>query len=673
VVFVAILLRGHPSLLQEPRSQGGYFDAQAHSLLDLRWDVPPEVVSFEGFRIDEKFYMYFGPLPALLRLPVAAVTDSLDGKLGSLSLLLAFGVAMAFTIRITARTRPLIRGSVAVTRREQWVTGTFVFVVGAGSLLVFLASETWVYHEAVLWGVALALGGFDQILAYVTNPTGRHLLLASVLASASLLSRGSVGTGPVAALALLLLASRWSRLRRLSGMVGGAGAGLVPLGLALLLPVALYAFVNHAKFGTWFSVPWRAQVSAAYPFNQEILAANGGSRFNVELIPTSFVQYFRPDGTVLRSLFPWVGFGDGATDVGDVVTERIGNASWITSMPLLTVLAAIGLAGLIRARRAGVPALTALAVPVAGAAVGCVPTLAYTSLSQRYMADFLPLTLLLAAPGVHLLLRWAERTSRPARRAAIVGLGALGAVSVWCNVGLSVWYQRLIVPATHFTDASLGTDEEGADFTSFLAFQYDLHEGVPGGRPPYVAQGDRLPSASDHRGDVFVLGECDSLYWSDGASWRVVERSEGGGLYRLRVRFPESPTGWEPLLVNGRGDDAQHLSVRVLEGDRLQVAYNRLFATDPIPVRPGAFHDVDVLMDTIPGSAASGAVSVTVDGVPAWDAVVPNRIITDELRPLDDVSIGRADVPDVAPSFGGTIERRPAAIPLCRELAPRSH
>jgi hypothetical protein len=113
--------------------------------------------------------------------------------------------------------------------------------------------------------------------------------------------------------------------------------------------------------------------------------------------------------------------------------------------------------------------------------------------------------------------------------------------------------------------------------------------------------------------------------------------------------------------------------VRVLEGDRLQVAYNRLFATDPIPVRPGAFHDVDVLMDTIPGSAASGAVSVTVDGVPAWDAVVPNRIITDELRPLDDVSIGRADVPDVAPSFGGTIERRPAAIPLCRELAPRSH
>jgi hypothetical protein len=436
-----------------------------------------------------------------------------------------------------------------------------------------------------------------------------------------------------------------------------------------VLPLALYAYVNHAKFGTFFSIPWDKQVSyALYPSNEENVLANGGSRFNLELIPTSFVQYFRPDGTALSSLFPWVGFGADAKDIGDVVTERIGNASWLTSMPLLNVLAALGLFGLLRARSPVEPSLRSLRIPVAGAAIGCVPTLAFSSLSHRYMADFLPLVVLLAAAGAHVALRWAEEAGSVPRRLGALAFGILGAISVWCNVGLAVMYQRLLVPATHFTDASLATDPDGADLASFLAFQYEVHDRFPGGRPPYMSQDDGLPRAAGREAETFVLGDCDALYWAHARRWRVIERSEGGGLYRLRVRFPSSPTDWEPLLVNGRGRDAQHLAVRVLDGERVQVAYNLIFATEPIRVTRREVHDVDVLVDTIPGSAATGAVSVTVDGVSAWDAIVPNRIITEALRPLGDVSIGRGDVPGLAPAFTGTIERRPASVPLCREL-----
>ena len=51
---------------------GNFYDVQAHSLLHLHWDVPAKQVAFEGFLVDGKTYVYFGPVPALLRLPVVA-------------------------------------------------------------------------------------------------------------------------------------------------------------------------------------------------------------------------------------------------------------------------------------------------------------------------------------------------------------------------------------------------------------------------------------------------------------------------------------------------------------------------------------------------------------------------------------------------------------------------
>ena len=44
--------------------------------------MPESVLGIEGYEHDGNSYMYFGPAPALLRLPAAAVTDSLDGRTG---------------------------------------------------------------------------------------------------------------------------------------------------------------------------------------------------------------------------------------------------------------------------------------------------------------------------------------------------------------------------------------------------------------------------------------------------------------------------------------------------------------------------------------------------------------------------------------------------------------
>ena len=59
---------------------GNFYDVQAHRMLDGDLSMPKSVLSIEGYEHDGNSYMYFGPAPAFLRLPTAALTDSLDGQ-----------------------------------------------------------------------------------------------------------------------------------------------------------------------------------------------------------------------------------------------------------------------------------------------------------------------------------------------------------------------------------------------------------------------------------------------------------------------------------------------------------------------------------------------------------------------------------------------------------------
>jgi hypothetical protein len=657
-VFLAVLLNGHLSLLQRPPAAEDFFDVQAHSLLHLRWDVPRSALFIEGFLVHGKIYEYFGPLPALIRLPVAAVTDSLDARLGQISMLLAFAVAMTFTIRLGTRLRPMVRGSAPVTRGERWAVGTFTFVVGAGSVLVVLAGRAWAYHEAEVWGVALALGAFEFVIAFTLTRRHKHLVLASALTTGALLSRTSVGLGPLAALGLLLLASLWPSARRLVGMRGDAPARsllLLHVG-AILVPIALYSYVNYAKFGTLFSVPFTSQLSKeAY---RPILATNGGSMFGPKFVPTTALQYLRPDALHFSSLFPWVTFPprESIASVGNVVVNRELTGSYPASMPLLTLLGVVGMVAVARPSRRRRPSLSSLRAPMVGGMVAAFATLTFASISHRYLSDFIPLGVLAALVGTHVVLRWTAAPPRhPVKAVAWTGLGLLVATSVWFNVGLGVVLGRAFFP-----------DDDHA-LASFVAFQYDLHERFPGGPPPAVETGSQLPLPK--HATAFVLGRCDALFWSDGLYWRPLERSEGGGRFRFRVRFPASPTGWEPLVVSGGDGRPQPIAVRVLPDNRVQFALG-IFPGAAVPIRAGGSHALEVLMDATRGSSTEGTVSVTLDGKSAWWARLPNSIIGEPVRPLTDVTVGRSDLRGFAPRFSGILERLPAETALCRKLAP---
>ena len=108
LVFGLLLTRGEPDLIEWQRS-GDFYDAQARGFLDGTWEVDGGVLSIERFESHGGTYMYQGPWPALLRVPLVAVTERYDGRLTQLSMLLALGVGLAGTIRLHWRVRRLAR------------------------------------------------------------------------------------------------------------------------------------------------------------------------------------------------------------------------------------------------------------------------------------------------------------------------------------------------------------------------------------------------------------------------------------------------------------------------------------------------------------------------------------------------------------------------------------
>jgi hypothetical protein len=195
--------------------------------------------------------------------------------------------------------------------------------------------------------------------------------------------------------------------------------------------------VNYAKFGTMFSVPYSKQVYTAFSADRRaMLQANGGSVFGLKFVPTTLLQYARPDALRMQSSFPFVTFPSRGPLIGHVVFDVRDIATSVpASMPLYTLLAVIGLIAIVR----NVSRLRVIAV---GAAAGIVPVIAIGAIANRYLADFIPLLVVASVGGLHVVLRRAQGTSRTRLRLGATVFLILAAFSVWANYGLADVYQQ---------------------------------------------------------------------------------------------------------------------------------------------------------------------------------------------------------------------------------------
>jgi hypothetical protein len=541
VVFGVLVSEGSPSgLLRRGPFTSDFFDAQADAILDGHLDVDPDVAGIEGFVHDGRTHLYFGLVPAILRLPIVAVTDRYDGRLTQLSMLAALALATWAASRLAWRARRWRRGDGPPGRWEPWIVGGFAAAVGLASPLLFLAARPLVYHETELWGAATTLVALEAVLRWWEEPTRRALAMASLAALLAFNTRASVGGGAVAALALtgiLALAIRRVPWRDAPALL-----------LAVFAPVLVYAAVNQARFGEPFSVPFRDQVLSSFdPDRRATLESTGGSLFAVEFAPTAVVTYARPDGVELQRLFPWITYREDVDVIGDTTFDTIDRSASVPVVaPSLVVLALLGLGALLR-RGWRDPWLAA----TVGAAAGLVSTVTIAFIANRYLADATPALVLPAALGAWVVADWLRRHVRWRRWATVSALVALSAAGVAVSLALTIQSQRLFL---------LPSSEARHDL---VAFQYDLHDRMGGGTPPGVREAN---------GDI---GGCRGLYWSDGERWWPLELGHRDGAIvtaRLsggRTVLLEAAT-WR-LVADARKDEVtlsyEHDDGRVRRGD----------------------------------------------------------------------------------------------------------
>ncbi len=627
-INLVMLAGAETSLLQDPGLLGGFYDAQARAFLDGKLAVDPLSAGFEGFLIDGGTYLYFGPLPALLRVPIAALTHDLDGQLTQLSMLAAFCVLMAATGRLQWRLRSLVRPDAPVERADTVAAFLMQLAVGTG-IPLFLASQAIVYHEAELWGAALAVAAVDAIAGVVARPDARRIAWAGALAALAISTRVSVGLGPVLALGGLAAAATVPALRGLAPAGGGRRLAL-GLAAAALIPLALSAAVNQAKFGQPFGLPLDRQVFSSIDANrQAALQANGGSLFGAKYVPTTLVQAVRPDAAGTTRGFPYVGLPrDRATVIGDVRFDTIDHSlSAPTSMPLLFLLAIAGLVAAVR-RAPLRPLLPVLAGTAAGAATSL--TIAYVT--TRYLADFLPFLLLAALVGLHALL---DSPAVP-RRALLGVAAALVLVGAVMNGSAGLVNQRLL--------SAVAAEDARADFVRTQE-RWDKRLGR---RPHGVRFGRELPPPGVP-GDLFVLGDCDGLYVAGRADWLPVERTERSGLRRYDARLPGPSRG--SLVTLGSG--SSRVEVAAPPGRPLEVLVGgrRTGAGAAVPTAGVRRMELSFQPDVVAGRFVA---SVRLDGEPAAEAPAPyDRLAAERLGP----GVRRAGSP---------------APDLCRSLARRA-
>ncbi len=688
VFFVGILLLSGVNFRSTPYTTR-FYGAQAQSFLDMRWDISLDVLGLEGFRNNGLWFMYYGPFPALLRLPLEILRPGLSSLLTQAAMFAAWALAMTATADLCWRIRCLVRDEEApVTTLERWALGGFLFSVGAGSVLIFLASQAWIYHEAELWGTALAIASFDLILAYLMKPSRRLLILASVLATFSIGSRASVGLGPVAALGLLAVASMATPTQRLFGMTTEtrrrwlrAGA----IGAACVIPLAIYSYTNWAKFGTFFVFPTDQQLmSKINPQRRYFLENSGGSYFGLQFIPTTLWTYLRPNGLGLRSLFPWVTFPGASRVFGGATFDAIEPTSSLTSsMPLLSFLAAFGFLGA-WFRSWGGAHLEKLRAPLLGAIVSALAVLPFGYIAQRYLTDFFPLLILAGIAGLHIILRWSANSKTSIRKVQWGWrfLGAALLFSVVINVALAIDY--------HWTTPWVREDQ----VAPFVEAQYRVQKEIPGGTAPYVESGRHLPWPPLKRGTTFVVGDCDGVYWSQGivpslawSPWMGLARTRSTGEYNFDVRFKEpSERTIEPLVVRGEPGRLQSLVV-IVSSNKAQFGFvseghenlphgplsaDGFFVSKQTRIKPGQNYRMRVVMDP-----ENGRVVVFLDEKLVFNFFqleLTPRQATEFIFPTSKVAIGaNPGKGAIAPKFLGEIkEVAVQRSQLCDLVDPKS-
>jgi len=219
---------------------GGAYDSQAEHFLRGNVDVDVDAIGHEAMIVNGHARMYFGPFPALLRIPLNFVYPAGHGKWSRIS---GFCAGVIALLAFAGLVRMALQSSPLSSCARNWLGNACVIGFAFGSPLLLLLGNLSIYDEAIIWGLALSLGAIFFAFRSRQAEGGaltRALLGFSLCAGGALLSRVTFGAPFI--LIAPFLALRLPRSNRFTNLT----ALVLPFGAALIF----YIWLSYARFGS---------------------------------------------------------------------------------------------------------------------------------------------------------------------------------------------------------------------------------------------------------------------------------------------------------------------------------------------------------------------------------------------------------------------------------------
>jgi len=370
---------------------GGAYDSQAEHFLRGDVDVDAEAIGHEATIVNDHVRMYFGPFPALLRIPLNFLYPAGYEKWSRISGFCAGAISL---FAFAALVRMALSSSPLSSRARNWLGNACVIGFAFGSPLLLLLGNLSIYDEAIIWGLALSLGAiFFAFRSRQTEGSAltRALLGFSLCAAGALLSRVTFGAPLILIVPFLALGLPWgNRIINLTALV-------LPLAAALIF----YIWLSYARFGNVTGVHFDYYIN---PLHSEF--AHKFGVFSPRRLPYSFADYFSLHFPSLQREPPYLAVNRHSYDYPSLFSNDFSEVylplPWCSGW--LVFGAIMGITCLVR--RHGAAAFERCAAVALFAQFLCI--LSYFLLAQRYAADLYPflifcLIIFLGSGGIALL------------------------------------------------------------------------------------------------------------------------------------------------------------------------------------------------------------------------------------------------------------------------------
>lgn len=437
LAFATVLTQGTFRFIA-PDEFGNFYDQQAHSFLGGKLSLPESAKNSESFIFEGRIYMYFGPTPAILRLPLAAL-DIATGRLSRVFMLGYFGALMAGVYALQ------IHFARIASRVRSWPSRHAVLLltatVGMGTTLFYLSARTYVYHEAIFCGALFAIWSGYFSLRYRTEPDRKWWLAALVCGLLSVHARPPSGLFALGMAGCAALAVAFRRFLLRPDKVGFRWMVRnfrQPVAVGLLAVACVLSFngLSYLKFRSFEGAPLKYHVQ----YQDGRLNGFDGKNFHLINFRFNFDTYmWRPDFAVRKNFpFFYVETPERLIYPGvrlDLFEPTLAMPYTMPALCWLSLVAVTFAAVVWHEIRSSL-----LVIAGAAAAMGLALFTA-VAVSHRYTGDFCPALILFGAIGLQSL----DLLSPGWRKITLMITTLLAATGIAITAAITLHYQGAVV------------------------------------------------------------------------------------------------------------------------------------------------------------------------------------------------------------------------------------